>query len=65
MKDLLRSITHRVRRLPLHTFVAVIVLALGLAAVIAVFTYVNGFHQPVRGVDADRLVRIFGVEEND
>jgi len=65
MKNALRSMIHRVRRPPLHTFVAVVVLTLGLAAVIAVFTYVNGYSQVVPGVDAERLVQIFGVEEDD
>jgi len=35
------------------------------AAGIAVFTYINGFYQPFPGVNTDRLVRIFGVEEEE
>ncbi len=64
MHDLYASIRGLLRR-PFYPFVAVAILALGLSASIAVFTYVNGFYQPFPGVDAERLVRIFGVEEED
>ncbi|UCG87577.1 MAG: ABC transporter permease, partial [Gemmatimonadota bacterium] len=43
--------------------VAVIILALGLSASVAVFTYINGFYQPFPGVDAARLVRLFDVPD--
>jgi predicted permease len=51
------------RRRPLFPIVAVTILALGLSATMAVFTYINGFYQPFPGVDADGLVRVFGVED--
>ncbi len=51
------------RRRPLFPIVAVVILALGLSATMAVFTYINGFYQPFPGVDADGLVRVFGVED--
>ncbi len=44
---------------------AVSILALGLSASMAVFTYVNAFFQPLPGVDADRLVRVFEAEDDD
>ena len=64
MHDLRASIRSILRR-PTYPIVAVAILALGLAASIAVFTYVNGFYQPFPGVDPDRLVRIYGVEDDD
>ena len=30
-----------------------------------VFTYINGFYQPFPGVNANRLVRVYGVGEED
>ena len=51
------------RRRPVYAIVAVSILAVGLSASIAVFTYVNGFYQPFPGVNADGLVRLFGVED--
>lgn len=51
------------RRRPFYPFVAVVILALGLSASVAVFTYINAFYQPFPGVDADRLIRIFGVDD--
>ncbi len=50
------------RRRPLYAVVAVTVLALGLAASTAVFTYINAFFQPFPGVDHDGFVRVFGIE---
>jgi len=58
----LRSSVRTLRRRPFYPLVAVIILALGLSTAIAVFTYINGFYQPFPGVDAKRLVRVFGFE---
>lgn len=58
----LRSSIRGLRRRPLHTALAVIILALGLSATIAAFTYINGFYRPFPGVDSDGLLRVFGVE---
>ncbi|MGD2152796.1 MAG: ADOP family duplicated permease [Gemmatimonadales bacterium] len=66
--DLLHELRTSVRglsRRPFYPTVATIILTLGLSAAVAVFTYINGFYQPFPGVDADRLVRIFGVEDDD
>ena len=41
------------------------VLALGLSASTAVFTYINAFSQPFPGVDHDGFVRVFGVESEE
>jgi predicted permease len=41
------------------------ILALGLSASIAVFTYINGFYQPFPGVEGRGLVRMYGVTEED
>ncbi len=57
----IRSLRHR----PLYALVAVGILALGLSAGIAVFTYINGFYQPFPGVNSDGLVRVFAVEEEN
>ncbi len=62
--DLRTSIRGLLRR-PTYPIVAVCILALGLSAGMAVFTYVNAFFQPFPGVDADRLVRVFGADEDD
>jgi predicted permease len=61
LNDLRSSIRGLCRR-PLYSVVAVIILALGLSATMAVFTYINGFYQPFPGVDTDGLLRVFGVE---
>jgi hypothetical protein len=61
----LRSSIRGLRRRPFYPVVAVGILALGLSASIAVFTYINGFYQPFPGADARRLVRIFGVVNED
>ncbi len=61
MHDLRASLRGLLRR-PFYPIVAVAILALGLSASIAVFTYVNGFYQPFPGVEADGLVRVFGSE---
>jgi hypothetical protein len=58
----LRSSVRSLLRRPFYPIVAVIILALGLSASIAVFTYINGFYRPFPGVDADGLVRVFGIE---
>lgn len=62
--DLRVSIRGLLRR-PAYPIVAVAILALGLSAFMAVVTYVNAFFQPFPGVDADRLVRVFGTEDDD
>ena len=61
----LRASLHSLLRRPLYPIVAVSILALGLSACIAVFTYVNAFFQPFPGVDAHGLVRIFGADDDD
>jgi predicted permease len=60
----LRTSVRGLSRRPFYPIVAVIILALGLSAGVAVFTYVNGFYQPFPGVDTDRLVRVFGVDDD-
>jgi len=65
MNHELRSSIRAVLRRPFYPTVAVIILGLGLAASIAVFTYINGFYRPFPGADADRLVRIFGVTSDE
>jgi len=59
LRSALRSVRHR----PFAALAAIGILALGLTASIAVFTYLNGFYQPFPGVDARGLVRVFGVED--
>jgi len=61
----LRASVRGLRRRPFYPAVAVCILALGLSASVAVFTYINSFYQPFPGVDARRLVRVFGVESED
>ncbi len=63
--DLRASIRGLLRR-PAYPIVAVTILALGLSAAMAVVTYVDAFFQPFPGVDdADRMVRLLGVEDDD
>ena len=61
----LRASIRSIRRRPLIPIVAVTILALGLAACVAVFTYINGFQQTFPGVNARGLVRVFGVETEE
>jgi predicted permease len=66
MTDMLHDFRSSIRSLsrrPFYPLVAVSILAIGLTAAIAVFTYINGFYQPFPGVNASQLVRVFGVEE--
>ena len=53
------------RQRPSHVLAAVATLALGLSASTTVFTYVNGFSQSFPGVSERRLVRLFGIEEDE
>lgn len=55
LRDSLRGL----RRQPGPALAAVAILAVGLSAGVAAFTYVDGFRQPFPGVEADGLVRIF------
>jgi predicted permease len=61
----LRSFFRSTRHRPSYPLVAVGVLALGLSASLAVFTYINGFYQPFPGVDAGRLVRVFEADDEN
>jgi len=61
----LRLSIRGLRRRPSYPIVAVTILALGLSVSIAVFTYINGFYQPFPGVEAEGLLRVFGVEEEN
>ena len=55
MTQFLRPLLRR----PADPLLAVLVLAVGLAAAIATFTYIRAFDQPFPGVDAEGLVRLF------
>jgi len=57
----LRSALRNLLRRPFHAGAAVVVLAVGLTAAMAVFTYLNGYAQPFPGVDSRGLVRLFEV----
>jgi len=61
----LRAAIRNIRRRPLVPIVVVTILALGLAACVAVFTYINGFQQSFPGVEARGLVRVFEVEPEE
>lgn len=50
-------------RHPHHRLVAVGTMAVGLAAAISVFTYLNAFHQPFPGADPHGLLQLFGAGE--
>lgn len=56
------SIRSIVRR-PVHRLAATLILALGLAAAISVFTYLNGFNRGVPGADPDGLVQLFAADD--
>ncbi|MCB1034542.1 MAG: ABC transporter permease, partial [Acidobacteria bacterium] len=59
--DLRDSIRGLLRR-PSYPIVAVVILALGLSAGMAVVTYVSAYFRPFPGVEAKGLVRVFGSE---
>ncbi len=61
----LRAAIRGLLRRPVYPIVAVSILALGLSAGMAVFTYVHAFFQPFPGVDADRLVSVFETETDE
>jgi predicted permease len=61
----MRASVRGFRRRPFYPLVTVTILAVGLSAAVTVFTYFNGFSQAFPGADADRLVRVLGVERDD
>ena len=61
----LRASLRSLRRRPLYPAVTIGILAIGLSATVAVFTYYNGFYTPFPGVRAEGLVRIFGVSAEE
>ncbi len=63
--DEVRQTGRRLVRRPHYPTVAVLILALGLSASCAVFTYVNAFNRPFPGVETAGLVRLFASEEED
>ena len=63
--DTLRMAIRSLIRRPFYTGVAVTILTLGLAASSTVITYINSFYRPFPGINADRLVQIYGVEQDN
>lgn len=63
--DEIRDAGRALLRRPLYSTLAMAILALGLSAGLAVFTYVNGFYQPFPGVDAKGLVQVFDGSDED
>ena len=61
----LRMAIRSLRRRPFYTGVAITILTLGLAASSTVITYINSFYRPFPGINADRLVQIYGVERDN
>jgi predicted permease len=61
----IRAAINNIRQRPFYAVLAVGTLALGLTASIAVFTYVNAYYQPFPGVDADGLVQVFGMNDDN
>lgn len=61
----LRVAIRGILRRPIYPLVAVAILALGLSAGMAVFTYVRAFYQPFPGVDDDGLVSVFATQDDD
>ncbi len=61
----LRSAIRGLRRRPLTSAITVTIMALGLGASVAVFTYINGFAQPFPGADPDGLMLLHGIEEDN
>jgi predicted permease len=63
--DTLRMAIRSLVRRPFYTGVVVTILTLGLAASSTVVTYINSFFRPFPGINADRLVQIYGVERDN
>ncbi len=61
----LGSAIRGLRRRPLYTGVAVGILAIGLTASVAVFTYVNAYYQVFPGVEPRGLVRVYDVRDDE
>ncbi len=63
--DNLRMAIRSLTRRPFYTGVAITILTLGLAASSTVITYINSFYRPFPGINADRLVQVYGVERDN
>ena len=61
----LRASVRSFRRRPFYPVVTIAILAIGISAAVAVFTYYNGFSQPFPGVENEGLVQIFGVDSEE
>lgn len=53
------------RRRPFYPLVTVAVLAIGISATVAVFTYYNGFFRPFPGVSTEGLVQVFSLDAEE
>lgn len=63
--DTLRMAVRSLIRRPFYSGVVITILTLGLAASSTVVTYINSFFRPFPGINADRLVQIYGVEREN
>lgn len=63
--DDLRVSLRSLRRRPFYPAVTIAILAIGISATVAVFTYYNSFYRPFPGVITEGLVQVFGVEPEE
>jgi predicted permease len=63
--DTFRMAVRSLVRRPFYSSVVITILTLGLAASSTVVTYINSFFRPFPGINADRLVQIYGVERDN
>jgi predicted permease len=61
----LRASLRSFRRRPFYPLVTISILAIGISATVAVFTYLTNFYRPFPGVTTDGLVQVFGVDAEE
>lgn len=61
----MRASFRNIRRRPVHALLFVSVLALGLSATVTVFTYINAYDEPLPGANANQLIQVFAVENEE
>jgi len=61
----LRASIRSFRRRPFYPAVTISILAIGISATVAVYTYYSSFFKPFPGVETEGLVQVFGVDAEE